>query len=85
MYTSKIIFLFKKSNLLNNCLFIGIPEDHRKTQYSLEFITNQQDKKTQAYHITDIEEWKKTLYVYPVSEGINPLKESLEKESSQAD
>lgn len=59
-------------------------------QYSLEFITdhnrtnNQKDKKTQAYHITDIEEWKKTLYVYPVSEGINPLKESLEKESPQA-
>ncbi|EFN65226.1 Nardilysin [Camponotus floridanus] len=64
---------------------ISIPEDNRKMQYSLEFITDQQDKKTQAYHITDIEEWKKTLYVYPVSEGINPLKESLEKESSQAD
>lgn len=85
MYTSKIVFLFRKLRLLNNFLFIGISEDHRKMQYSLEFITDQQKKETKAYHITDIEEWKKSLYVYPVSEGINPLKESLEKESPQTD
>lgn len=82
------IFLFRKSNLLNNFLLIGIPEDHSKTQYSLEFIINdQQNKKTKKdYHITDIEEYKKKLYIYPVSEGINPLKEpSGRKESSQTD
>lgn len=81
------IFLFRKSSLLNNFLIIGIPEDHSKTQYSLEFIINDQQNKEakKDHHITDIEEYKKKLYVYPVREGINPLKESGRKESFQTD
>lgn len=50
-----------------------IAEDRKKAQYfSLEYIHD--DKETQDHYITNIEDYKKDLYVYPVSEGINPLR-----------
>ncbi|XP_072762300.1 nardilysin [Anoplolepis gracilipes] len=51
-----------------------IVEDRYKTQYFLEYITKDQDKEVEQDHITDIEDFKKDLYIYPVSEGINPFK-----------
>lgn len=60
---------------MQNFLFIDIPEDRSKTQYSLEYIAKDpQDKETQDNHIIDIEDYKKNLYIYPVSEGINSFK-----------
>ncbi|KAM0729058.1 Nardilysin [Formica fusca] len=54
---------------------INIPEDRSNTQYSLEYIAKDpQDKETQDNHIIDIEDYKKDLYIYPVSEGINSFK-----------
>ncbi|KAL6431065.1 hypothetical protein ACFW04_007066 [Cataglyphis niger] len=54
---------------------INIPEIRNKMQYSLEYITkDHQVKDTQDKYITDIEDYKKKLYVYPVSEGINFFK-----------
>ncbi|CAL1679211.1 unnamed protein product [Lasius platythorax] len=60
-----------KENTVNGA--IDIAEDCNKMQYSLEYI-NKQDKKTEDYYITDVEDYKKDLYIYPVNEGINPLK-----------
>ncbi|XP_012524901.1 nardilysin isoform X2 [Monomorium pharaonis] len=50
-------------------------EDRKKAQYFfLEYITDEQNKEAQDHHITNVEDYKKNLYVYPVSEGINPLR-----------
>ncbi|XP_071572686.1 nardilysin [Temnothorax nylanderi] len=50
-------------------------EDNKKAQYfSLEYITDDQRKETQDHYITDVEDYKKKLCAYPVSEGINPLR-----------
>lgn len=59
--------------MLNNFLFLDIAEDRSKAEYSLEYITKKNEE-TQDYHITDVEAFKNTLYVYPVTEGIKPLK-----------
>ncbi|KAL6268113.1 hypothetical protein P5V15_001204 [Pogonomyrmex californicus] len=52
-------------------------KDRKKTQekyFFLEYITDDpQYKEMQNYYITNIEDYKKDLYVYPVSEGANPL------------
>lgn len=61
---------FKKINV------VDAAEDRKKAQYfSLEYIHDDQERKeTQEHYITNIEDYKKDLYVYPVSEGINPLR-----------
>lgn len=62
---SFFFFLNKKSVLLT---LIDIMEDCNITQYSLEYIT-EQTKEMQDYHITNVENYKKNLYIYPISEG----------------
>ncbi|XP_011881239.1 PREDICTED: nardilysin isoform X2 [Vollenhovia emeryi] len=51
-------------------------EDRKKAQYfSLEYIIDdKQHKEEQAHYVTNVEDYKKDLYVYPVSEGVNPLR-----------
>lgn len=65
-----------KNKTLKINYVIDTAEDRKKAQYfSLEYIHDAQERKeTQDYYITNVEDYKKDLYVYPVSEGINPLR-----------
>lgn len=54
---------------------VDTAEDRKKAQYFvLEYITNEQNKDIEDHHIIDIEKYKKRLFVYPVSDGISPLR-----------
>lgn len=57
-------------------IVIDTAEDRKKAQYfALEYIVDdQQHKETKDHPITNVEDYKKDLYVYPISEGINPLR-----------
>lgn len=69
LYLKLLKTKFKKNYVIDTA------EDRKKAQYfSLEYIIDQQRKETQDYYITNVEDYKKDLYVYPVSEGINPLR-----------
>lgn len=73
--TIQLCLKLLKQNLKINYV-IDTTEDRKKAQYFfLEYISDdKQLKETQDHHITNVEDYKKDLYVYPVSEGINPLK-----------
>jgi len=52
---------------------IDATEDRKKAQYFvLEYIVNDQQQQ-EDHHITNVEDYKKDLYVYPLSERLNPF------------
>lgn len=65
-----------KNQILNNFLFTDPVEDRCKIHYSLELLSKDEEnkKREEDHYITDIEDYKKDLYIYPVSQEVDPFK-----------